>query len=268
MGIKPAEDDEAEPLIGLIRVSTQKQGESGLGLDAQEADIEAYRKRVGGRLIRTYIEIEIGKYGEIDDRPQLRAAVAHAKRSRATLVIGKLDRLVRSILMLAYLKKLEVKFIACDNPSANEVMIDILVAIAANERRLISRRTKDALKAYKEGKRVSGRIRAIYADRNEEVPDDVVEATAGKLGAELPQCRNLTEGGRRKGLDRSAASRKAAAVGAFADLVPLMRQLRAEGLSLHTIAGRLNADGQSTRRGSAWSATQVKRVLDRAAKKA
>jgi DNA invertase Pin-like site-specific DNA recombinase len=268
MSAKPVESDGPEPLIGLIRVSTQKQGESGLGLDAQGADIEAYRKRVGGRLIRTYTEIESGKYDEIDDRPQLRAAVAHARRSGATLVIGKLDRLVRSIPMLAYLKKSEVKFIACDNSSANEVMIDILVAIAANERRLISRRTKDALKAYKAGKRVSKRIRAIYADRNEEVPADVVEATAGKLGGELPQCRNLTEAARAKGLGRSAAARKAAAVSAFADLVPLMRQLRTEGLSLHAIAERLNADGQSTRRQKTWSATQVKRVLDRAAKEA
>ncbi len=268
MSVEPAGTDQAEPLIGLIRVSTQKQGESGLGLDAQESDIEAYRKRVGGRLIRTYTEIESGKYDEIDDRPQLRAAVAHAKRSRATLVIGKLDRLVRSIPMLAYLKKSEVKFIACDNPSANEVMIDILVAIAANERRLISTRTKGALKAYKDGKRVSKRIKAIYTDRNEQVPADVVEATAGKLGGELPQCRTLTEAARARGLERSAAARKAAAVAAYAALAPLMRQLRAEGLSLHAIAELLNADGQSTRRGSTWSATQVKRVLDRAARKA
>jgi DNA invertase Pin-like site-specific DNA recombinase len=268
MGDKPIGSEKAEPLVGLIRVSTQKQGESGLGLDAQEADIEGLRHRVGGRLLRTYTEIESGKYDDINERPQLKAAVAHAKRSNATLVIGKLDRLVRSIPMLAYLKTSGVKFVACDNPNANEVMVDILVSIAANERRQISQRTKDALKAYKEGGRVSKRIKAIYADRGEEVPADVVEATAGKLGASLPQCRNLTEAGRVKGLGRSAAVRKAAAVAAFTDLVPFMQELRTEGLSLHAIAERLNADGQSTRRGSTWSATQVKRVLDRAARKA
>ncbi len=95
-----------------------------------------------------------------------------------------------------------------------------------------------------------------------------LKAKGVKLGASLPQCRNLTEAGRAKGLDRSAAARAAAAVSAFADLVPFMRQPRTEGLSLHAIAERLNADGQSTRRQKPWSATQVKRVLDRAAKKA
>jgi len=96
----------------------------------------------------------------------------------------------------------------------------------------------------------------------------VLKAKGVKLGASLPQCRNLTEAGRVKGLGRSAAVRKAAAVAAFADLVPFMLELRIEGLSLHAIAERLNTDGQSTRRGSAWSATQVKRVLDRATRKA
>jgi DNA invertase Pin-like site-specific DNA recombinase len=251
-------------LVGLVRVSTPKQGESGLGLEGQDVDIETYRRRNDGVLLRTYTEIESGKYDDIDDRPQLKAAVGHALRSNATLVIGKLDRLVRSIPMLAYLKKTGVKFVACDNPSANEVMVDILVSIAANERRQTSDRTKKALESYRRGKHVSKRVKAIYADRGEEVPPDVVEATAGKLGASLPQCRNLTEEGRRKGLARSASRRKALAVGAYADLVPFMTQLRSEGLSLAEIAERLNADGQSTRRGSTWSATQVKRVLDRA----
>ncbi len=95
-----------------------------------------------------------------------------------------------------------------------------------------------------------------------------LKAKGVKLGASLPKCRTLTAAARARGLDRSAAARKDAAVSAFADLVPLMRCLRAEGLSLHAIAERLNADGQSTRRGSAWSATQVKRVLDRAPGKA
>lgn len=256
-------------LVGLVRVSTPKQGESGLGLEGQDVDIEDYRRRTDGILLRTYTEIESGKYDDIEDRPRLKAAVGHALRSNATLVIGKLDRLVRSIPMLSYLKKTGVRFVACDNPNANEVMIDILVSIAANERRQTSERTKKALEAYRTGKHISKRVKAIYADRDEEVPPEVIEATAGKLGASLPQCReNLTEEGRRKGLARSAARRKALAIGAYADLVPFMRQLRAEGLSLHAIANRLNTDGQSTRRGSAWSATQVKRVLDRAAEKA
>jgi DNA invertase Pin-like site-specific DNA recombinase len=253
----------SEKLVGLVRVSTDKQRESGLGLEAQNSAIEQLRINRNGHLLTTYVETESGMHDDIESRPRLRAAVAHAKRAGATLVIAKIDRLVRSTVVMAYLKTSGVKFVACDNPYANELTIDILVAVAADEGRRISQRTKDALKAYREGRRVSKRIKAIYPDG---VPDDVVEATAGKLGASLPQCRNLTEDGRRKGLDRSAAVRKAAAVSAFADLVPFMTELRAEGLSLHAIAERLNADGQSTRCGSTWSATQVKRVLDRAAK--
>ncbi len=264
MSARRTEGEKARPLIGLIRVSTRKQGDSGLGLEAQDTAIKSYTKDINGLLLKTYQEIESGKHHDIDARPQLQAAVGHALRSDATLVIGKLDRLVRSLPMLVYLQQTRVRFVACDNPHANELMIGMLVLFASHEARMISQRTKDALRAYREGRRVSKRIKAIYADRNEEVPADVVEATAGKLGAELPQCRNLTENGIRKGLDRSAAARKAAALSAFADLVPLMRQLRTEGLSLHAIAERLNADGQSTRRQKPWSATQVKRVLDRA----
>ena len=129
---------------------------------------------------------------------------------------------------------------------------------SANGRRTCSRHTEKGSACLKGTK-------LLYPNG---VPDDVIEATAGKLGASLPQCRNLTDDGRVKGLKRSAAVRKAAAVSAFADLVPFMTELRTEGLSLHAIAERLNADGQSTRRGSTWSATQVKRVLDRAATKA
>ena len=248
-------------LVGLVRVSTDKQRESGLGLEAQTAAIDQLRINTNGNLISTYVETESGMHDDIESRPKLRAAVAHAKRAGATLVIAKIDRLVRSTVVMAYLKTSGVKFVACDNPYANELTIDILVAVAADEGRRISQRTKDALKAYREGKRVSKRTKLLYPNG---VPDDVVEATAGKLGASLPQCRNLTDAGRVKGLARSAATRKAAAVSAFADLVPFMTELRTEGLSLHAIAERLNADGQSTRRGSTWSPTQVKRVLDRA----
>ena len=99
---------------------------------------------------------------------------------------------------------------ACDNPFANELTIDILVAVAADEGRRISLRTKEALQAYRAGRRVSKRIRLLYP---EGVPAEVVAATAGKLGAELPQCRNLTAAGRAKGVTRSAAVRRVAGGG-------------------------------------------------------
>src|SRR4051812_49917714 len=91
----------AVKLIGLVRVSTGKQGESGLGLEAQESAIEAYRRQVGGAVIKTYREVESGTHDSIEDRPQLRAAAAHARRSGATLVIAKIDRLVRSTVIAA-----------------------------------------------------------------------------------------------------------------------------------------------------------------------
>ncbi len=248
-------------LIGLIRVSTGKQGESGLGLEAQQSAIEAYRKQLDGVLNRTYKEIESGTHGSIVDRPQLRAAVAHARRSGATLVIAKIDRLVRSTVISAYLKSSGVRFIACDNPYANELTIDILVAVAADEARRISTRTKEALAAYKVHARVSKRIKLMYPNG---VPRAVVKATAGKLGAHLPQCRdNLTPEGRLKGLERSARVRRAKAIEAYADLSEYMQELRENGFTLSAIAGKLNQDGHTTRRGKPCNPVQVMRVLDR-----
>jgi DNA invertase Pin-like site-specific DNA recombinase len=81
----------AAKLVGLVRVSTDKQERSGLGLEAQEAAIESYRKSIGGRIIKTYVEVEIGTHDDVDSRPQLKAAVNHAKRNKATLVIAKID---------------------------------------------------------------------------------------------------------------------------------------------------------------------------------
>jgi DNA invertase Pin-like site-specific DNA recombinase len=247
-------------LIGLVRVSTDKQGDSGLGLDAQEAAIAAYRSMVGGDLIKTYVEIESGMHDDVDGRPQLRAAAAHANYARARLVIAKIDRLVRSIPVMAYLKQQRVEFVACDNPHANELTIDILVAVAADEGRRISQRTRDALAAYKTGRRVSKRTRALHPDG---VPPEVVEATAGKLGASLPQCRNLDDEARKKGSQAAAAARQKQARDAYAHLIPTMLELQAAGRSLAQIAADLNDQGHKTRRERRWSKTQVKRVLDR-----
>jgi hypothetical protein len=90
---------------------------------------------VGGELVKTYVEVESGMHDDVDSRPQLRAAATHANYARARLVIAKIDRLVRSIPVMAYLKQNRVQFVACDNPHANELTIDILVAVAADEGR-------------------------------------------------------------------------------------------------------------------------------------
>jgi DNA invertase Pin-like site-specific DNA recombinase len=225
-------------LIGLIRVSTGQQGESGLGLEAQEASIVAYAARTGSALLKVYREIESGGHDDLADRPELLKALAHARRTGSTLVIAKLDRLLRSTVAHSALKVAKVPFVALDNESANELTLDILVAVAADERRKISERTKAALGALK--------------------------ARGVPLGASRPESRNLDDASRARGIKAAAASHKARADQAYADLMPVVTQLRAEGLSLRTIADRLNGEGHVTRTGKPWNGVQVKRVLDRA----
>jgi DNA invertase Pin-like site-specific DNA recombinase len=250
----------ARELVAYRRVSTQKQGESGLGLEAQEAAIQAYERSTGLKIIAAFTEVETGKRDEMENRPELLKAIARAKRAKATLVIAKLDRLARSVYVTATLHKAGVEFVACDNPTANRLTINILAAVAEDEAKRISQRTKDALAAYKAGRRVSKSVRAQYPNG---VPAAVAEATGGKLGASLPQCRNLTPVARALGSKRSAEARKKAAIAAVEDLAPQMLELRKDGASLAGIAARLNADGQLTRVGSPWSVMQVKRVLAR-----
>jgi DNA invertase Pin-like site-specific DNA recombinase len=224
-------------VVALKRVSTTKQGESGLGLEGQDAAIDAYVKAFGCELIATYTEVESATHDDVQDRPALLKALAHARRAKAILVIAKLDRLVRSTIAMAAIKSSRVKFVACDNPMANELTIDILVAVAADEARKISERTKAALAAYK--------------------------ARGGLLGGSLPQCRNLTEQARQKGAKAAGKASSHAADEAYSDLVPIMQELRSQGLSQQEIADRLNADGHTTRRGKAWNYIQVARVLKR-----
>ena len=248
-------------LIGLIRVSTSKQDESGLGQDAQEAAIERYREKVGGRLLRTYEEVESGKLDDIEGRPQLKAAVADALFSRATLVIAKIDRLYRSIPVMGYLEKRKVKFVACDNPDANKLTTDILGVVASAEAVAISNRTRDALQAYRKGRRVSRRIREMYPGG---VPPEIVEARAGRLGAHLPECRNLSPEAQAMGTKAAGRKRSRDAAEAYDHLIEHMRKMRAEGLSFGAIADELNAKEHRTRHGCEWTRGQVKRVLDRA----
>jgi DNA invertase Pin-like site-specific DNA recombinase len=116
------------------RVSTKQQGDSGLGLEGQTAAVEGYVKGQGATIIKAYREIETGKRA---DRPELLKAIAHTKRSMATLVIAKLDRLARNVAFTANLMESGVDFVACDNPHANRLTIHILAAVAENEARMM-----------------------------------------------------------------------------------------------------------------------------------
>ncbi|MCX6130796.1 MAG: recombinase family protein [Proteobacteria bacterium] len=133
-------------IVAYFRVSTRKQGESGLGLEGQEAAIATYAQGGKVKILASYTEVESGKLAE---RRELSKALAHARRSKATLVVAKLDRLARNVAVLSALMDSGVEFIACDNPYANRLTIHILAAVAEDEARRISERTKTALAAYK-----------------------------------------------------------------------------------------------------------------------
>ncbi|WP_454020424.1 recombinase family protein [Azospirillum sp. Marseille-Q6669] len=133
--------------VGYLRVSTQRQGASGLGLEAQHAALALHASREGDCIIETFFEVESGRRS---DRPQLQRALHLCKLTGATLLIAKLDRLARSVAFIANLMESGVEFIAADMPYANKLTVHILSAMAEYEREAISERTKAALRAAKE----------------------------------------------------------------------------------------------------------------------
>jgi DNA invertase Pin-like site-specific DNA recombinase len=221
--------------IPYYRVSTARQGQSGLGLEAQQAAVEAFVKGNDGTILKSYTEVESGKRS---DRPELAKAIAHAKMAKAKLVIAKLDRLARNVAFLSALMESGCDFVSLDNPHADRFTCHILAAVAEKEALDISNRTKAALKAYK--------------------------ARGGLLGASRPECRNLSRKTMKEGQSLGTEANQAKAKEAYASILPFMRQLRQQGETFRAIAGRLNAEGYTTRRGKPWSHVQVMFVLDRA----
>lgn len=275
--------------IGLVRVSSEKQEGSGLGLLAGRDDIDAYIEANDGELVTVLEEVESGMHSNTIDRPILLRALALCKRHKAHLLIPKVDRLVRSTEVHTDIKRSGVHFVACDNPHANEFTLDILVAVAANEGREIRKRTRKGLKAYKDHKKVSVHqmmkllikhgqgvpqseidaasdkeaLKALVSKYRYLIPDDAVEAVAGKLGSHLTGSR-LTPEQQAKGRAKANARARKRSIETYEDLVPAMRADREAGLSLQAIANRLNADGERRESGARWTKVQVKRLLDRA----
>ena len=132
--------------VAYFRVSTDKQGKSGLGLEAQRKAVEDYLNGGTWSLVGKFTEIESGKRNE---RPELVKALAVCKRQKAKLVIAKLDRLSRNLAFIATLMDSGVEFVAVDNPHANKLTVHILAAVAQHEREMIAQRTKDAVQAAK-----------------------------------------------------------------------------------------------------------------------
>jgi DNA invertase Pin-like site-specific DNA recombinase len=139
------------PLVAYYRVSTQKQGRSGLGLEAQRAAVATFAKTNGFKIVAAYTEVETGKGSDaLDKRPQLNAALAAAKQDDCSVAVAKLDRLSRDVAFIAGLMAQKVPFIACElGVDTDPFMLHLFAALAEKERRMISQRTKEALQAAK-----------------------------------------------------------------------------------------------------------------------
>jgi len=224
--------------VSYRRVSTHKQGRSGLGLEAQEAAVANYVTQQGGELLRDFLEIESGK---VNDRPQLRAAISFAKRSQATLLVAKLDRLSRNVAFLATLLESKADFIAVDNPHATPFTIHILAAVAQWEREIISKRTKDAMAIAKaRGARFASARPGHWTGRED-------RRSAGALA----------------GGARAAIVNHQRAEEAYQDVAPLIIEQRRAGRTLQSIADTLNADRVPTRMGRQWTKSTVRLVVQR-----
>ena len=216
--------------VSYLRVSTQKQGASGLGLEAQRQAVADFLNGGKWHLVKELVEIESGK---VDERPKLAEAMALCRIHNATLVIAKLDRLSRDAHFLLGLQKAGVRFVAADMPEANEMIVGIMAVVAQAERKMISARTKAALSAAK--------------------------ARGTKLGGDRG---NLTDEIRVRGRSNGLDVRQGAARRRSSDLAPVIEDIRAMGISsARGMAAELNARGIPTARGGLWSAIQVQRVL-------
>ena len=215
--------------VTYLRVSTDRQGKSGLGLEAQRRAVLNY---VAGKgtIAAEYVEIESGVK---NDRPQLACAMAEAKRIGAVLLIAKLDRLARNVAFIANLLEAGVEIAAADMPEANRFLLHVMAAVAEHEARMISERTRAALSAAKaRGKSLGwGNPKRIEEQRQ-----------AAKQGA----MRNAQRA------DEHAAK-----------VAGIIQKVAASGASLRQIASELNALGVKTARGGLWHAATVRNALAR-----
>lgn len=219
-------------VVTYYRVSTEGQGRSGLGLEAQRDAVGKLCEARGWTIAAEFTEVESGKR---DDRPQLATALHRAKVTGATLVVAKLDRLSRNVAFLAALQDSGAKFVAADMPEANELTVHIMAAVAQAERKMIGARTREALAAVKAQGRKLGNPNGAAAIRR-----------AGK------------------GNGAAIEAVKAGAESRAADYAPIVADIRAAGhLSLPAIARELNGRGILTPRGGRWHPSSVSNLLAR-----
>ncbi|MDB5431420.1 MAG: putative recombinase [Caulobacter sp.] len=225
------------------RVSTVRQGESGLGLEAQQRAVTEFLHSQAGTVVGEFEEVESGKEA---NRPQLLKAIEQCKLTGAKLLIAKLDRLSRSAHFLLGLEKAGIEFIACDMPHANRLTVGIMALVAQEEREAISRRTKAAL----------GSVNATITREGHYV---------ARSGRSITRLGNPNPPKMRLGSEAGVAAFQANA-DAFANRVaPSVRALLSAEGSMNKVAARLNEIGVKTARDGAWTAKAVQRVLDRTA---
>ena len=215
--------------VTYYRVSTTRQGKSGLGLEAQYKTTSDYITRVGGGVVESYTDVESGKK---NNRPELEKALRKCRLTGAILVIAKLDRLSRDAVFLLELQASSIKFVCCDMPEANDLTVGFMACMAQYESKLISERTKAALQAAK-ARGVKLGNKNLHLFRN----TDTRAATAALISK--AKARNI-------------------------ELKQVVDEIRADTdqkLSLNQIAKRLNAAGYTTARGGQFHATSVNRVI-------
>jgi DNA invertase Pin-like site-specific DNA recombinase len=217
--------------VSCQRVSTQRQGRSGLGLEAQREAVQRFVADRAGKTIAEFVEVDSGKR---NDRPQLDKAIRQCRLTGATLVVAKLDRLSRNAAFLLTLRDSGVSFIAADLPEANTMTVGVMAVVAQHEAEAISKRTKEALEAARNRGKVLGGVRVNAPDITA-FGEKANRAVAEKARQDAELRRDVLE------------------------------SLVHERISMNAMAARLNEASVRTARGGAWTATAVKRTLARLA---
>jgi DNA invertase Pin-like site-specific DNA recombinase len=227
-----------ERFVAYYRVSTARQGHSGLGLEAQQRTVESYLRTTSGRLLASFTEVESGKR---NDRPKLREAILRAKVTGARLIIAKMDRLSRNAAFLLALRDSGVRFVAADLPNADDSFVGIMAVIAQREREVIAQRTKEALAIAR--KRLAERGQRLG---NPNGAAALRRADKGNRAA----VQTIIE----------VADRRAS------DLAEVLADIEASGArSLAAVAAELNEREIEAPRGGRWYPASVARLRERLA---
>jgi len=229
-------------VVPYFRVSTRKQGDSGLGLDAQRTSVDRFRLHEQCNPIAEFVEIESGKKS---NRPELRKAIELCKARGAVLVVAKLDRLARNVAFTSALMDSGVEFIACDMPQANRLTIHILAAVSEDEARRISQRTKAALAELKAKGVPLGSARPGHW-----------EGIHQKYGQNMRGWGGMTA-------EKRAIAKREHLEASFGGVLPLILSLRSRGVTMQEIARELNRYGHKTPRGASFASATIQNILTR-----